>query len=148
MKYKDQIDKVKNYTGGKETGAANALGDFAILLGMLAEDADKNSEIATQVSKDNLVVQTEVKELTKVLNRYTKWLIFLTVATFLAALTQILLGFFKPSLLPSNPLVQTFNIPSEIIVKSDKPNQTIDTKPHADETAPDPENNEETVETP
>ena len=122
MKYKKQIAKIKNYTGGKETGAANALGDFAELLGMLAEDADKNSEISITLSKENLSVQKDVRDLTKALRTYTRWLIALTFAL-------LVLGFLQ---LYSS--VQVSQIASKATLKSDQPNEGKNKNDNGDRT--------------
>ena len=122
MKYKDQIDKVKNYTGGKETGAANAMGDFAELLGMLSEDADKNSEAAIKVGNDNLEVQKDVKRLTDKLVIYTRWIIALTVALLILGFAQ-----FYSS-------IQISRIADKTTLKTNQSDENPKTKTDANET--------------
>ncbi len=88
MKHPDIIEKIKKEAknGGKEFGAANALVEFSVLLGMLAEEADatadknlKISEATLLVSKDNLAAQNVVIDLTRKLHFLTRWLTGLTV---------------------------------------------------------------------
>ena len=124
MKYQDQINKVKNYTGGKEFGAANALGDFAVLLGMLAEDADKQAE-------ENIQIQKDVRDLTKKLRIYTIWLIILTVIMLFVGFAQIYLGFVQRDL-----AIKSLEVSSQVSIQSDQPNQGNGAQNHNNQSAP------------
>lgn len=95
MKHAEQIAKIKKAgdNGGKEFGAANALAEFGVLLGQLAEDADqtadknlKTAEDTLQVSKDILSAHHAVVALTRTLRSLTWGLLIFTVILFIATL--------------------------------------------------------------
>jgi len=58
MKYPELVDNVKRAAqhGGKEFGAGNALAEFAVLLGSLAEDADSQTAVASDTADKNLKI--------------------------------------------------------------------------------------------
>jgi hypothetical protein len=62
MKHSSLVEKIKDVAkkGGKEFGAADAIGEFANFLGVIAEEADQTADKNLKISENNIILQKRI----------------------------------------------------------------------------------------